>query len=306
MTSIREVRPEELHDIRRRVLRGNDSHARVHDDRDHDVDALHFAAFHNDEVVGSASVYPARFPRFESEEVAYQLRYLAVDSSMQRNGIGGALMRAVEDRLGSLGAHTLWANGRDTALDFYRAMGWKVIEGSDHLSPETELPHHLITKSLMDQRDVIVRAATADDALALADLRARMMFAINLIDDRGSWVDAAVDYFMDGLSSGTVRGYVATAEGTIVASAMVEIRRTTPSPRKTTGRVAYIHTVATLPTFRRRGISRTLLQRLINDLESLGLDVMELHATEQGRPLYEELQFALKGDNEMRRWVPRS
>lgn len=91
-----------------------------------------------------------------------------------------------------------------------------------------------------------------------------------------------------------------------MASAMAEIRKTTPSPRKITGRVEYVHTVATLPTFRRRGISRILLQHLIDDLESLGLDVIELHATEQGRPLYEELQFSPRGQNEMRRWVARS
>lgn len=306
MIGIHEVPPEVLHAIRRDVLRGGDPEARVHDDRDGDSAAMHFAAMDGENVVGSASVYPSNGPEGVAAGRSYQLRYLAVTSDLQRQGVGRQLMRAVEDRLCSLGVDLLWANGRDTALDFYVASDWRILDGSAHLSPETQLPHHVIVKSLADERDVEVRVATLDDAPALADLRARMMFAINLIDDRGSWVDATVDYFTDGLSSNTVRGYVATADGKIVASAMAEIRRTTPSPRKLTGRVAYIHTVATLPTFRRRGISRTLLQLLINDVESLGLDVIELHATDQGRPLYEELQFSLKGDNEMRRWIPRS
>lgn len=148
MISIRVVHPEDLHDIRRRVLRAGDPNARVHDDRDHDADAIHFAAFYADNVVGSASVYPSPFPHSEREEVAYQLRYLAVDSSLQRNRIGSNIMQAVEDRLRYLGVRTLWANGRDTALDFYQATGWNVVEGSDHLSPETQLPHHLIVKTL--------------------------------------------------------------------------------------------------------------------------------------------------------------
>ena len=33
----------------------------------------------------------------------------------------------------------LWANARDSALGFYLATGWTVVEGSEHVSPETRI-----------------------------------------------------------------------------------------------------------------------------------------------------------------------
>ena len=303
MISVREVHPEELHDVRRRVLREGRADARVHDDRDGDVDAMHFGAFHDGNVVGSASVYSSHPPTTDFEGTFYQLRYLAVDTTLQRGGIGSFIMRAVEDRLGSRGVDYLWANGRDTALDFYRHSGWHILEGSAHLSPETQLPHHVIVKQLKDDRPFEVRRANSDDVFALVDLRARMMYAIDLEDHPGQWLEETKRYFAMGFREGNVVGWVATVENVVVASAMAELRSAPPSPRKTHGRVAYVHSVATLPTFRRRGVSRVLLDQLLRDLETRGLDAVELHATEQGRPLYEQLGFSLRGGNEMRRWM---
>ena len=303
MIVVREVDPHLLHEVRRRVLRDGRSDARVHDDRDGDQHAIHFAAFQDDIVIGSASVYPSESPTTEYVGTTYQLRYLAVDMTLQRSGIGRQLMRAVEDRLGSLGVDILWANGRDSALDFYLQTGWVVLENSAHLSPETQLPHHVIVKQLRDHRTYGIRRATLDDVPALVDLRARMMYAIDLVDDRGTWLQASTDYFVDGLRRKTLLGWVATVERDVVGSAMAELRTTPPSPRKSTGRVAYVHTVATLPSFRRRGISRVLLNELFQDLASHNLDAVELHATDQGFPLYEQLGFSLRGGNEMRRWM---
>ena len=49
------------------------------------------------------------------------------------------------------GAEQLWANARDTALGFYLETGWEVIPGSEHISAETQLPHHVIVKLLHNQ-----------------------------------------------------------------------------------------------------------------------------------------------------------
>ena len=304
MIVIREVASEQLHDIRRRVLREGRPDARVHDERDGDPEAMHFAALLDDNVVGSASVYLSHSPSPDFSGLTYQLRYLAVETSLQQSGIGSQLMRAVEDRLGSRGVDFLWANGRDTALDFYSRTGWIVVANSEHLSPETQLPHHVIVKKLRDHRPFDIRRANVGDAEVITDLRVGMMYSINLTEDRGVWVASAKQYFIDGLNTGRVVGYVATVENRIVASAMAERRATTPSPRKKTGKIGYLHTVATLPTFRRRGISRILLTALINDLADYELDAIELHATDQGFSLYEALGFSVRGDNEMRRWMP--
>ena len=36
----------------------------------------------------------------------------------------------------------------DSALGFYRSTGWTLVEGSEHLSPETLLPHTIIVLRL--------------------------------------------------------------------------------------------------------------------------------------------------------------
>ena len=303
MITVREVRPEELHEVRRRVLREGRFDARVHDDRDGDIDAMHFGAFRDGVIVGSASVYSSQSPTANFVGTFYQLRYLAVDTALQRSGIGSLIMRAVEDRLGSRGVEYLWANGRDTALDFYRHSGWHVVDGSAHLSPETQLPHHIIVKKLKDDRPFEVRRATAGDVNALVDLRARMMYAIDLVDDCGEWLQESTRYFATGFENASLVGWVAVADNEVIASAMAELRSTPPSPRKAHGRVAYVHTVATMPGFRRRGVSRALLEHLLGDMDGFQLDAVELHATDQGLPLYQQLGFALRGGNEMRRWL---
>ena len=43
---------------------------------------------------------------------------------------------------------------------------------------------------------------------------------------------------------------------------------------------------------RRRGLARKVMQYLIDTARELNLDVIELHATEDGYPLYASLGFA--------------
>jgi len=142
------VAPTRVHDLRRRVLRDNRADASVHDARDDDDGALHVAALRDDVVVGSGSVYPSEWPLLDSVGLTYQLRYLAVDPLEQRQGLGMRMMARLEEEIVARGAAALWANGRDSALDFYVATGWSIVPNSAHLSPETQLPHHVIVKLL--------------------------------------------------------------------------------------------------------------------------------------------------------------
>ena len=146
---VERVRPQRLHDLRRRVLRADHPEVAVADARDEEASALHFAGLLSERVIVSASFYPSVSPRDE-HLVTYQLRYMATDADLQGHGYGATVMRVAEHELLAEGAQQLWANGRDTALGFYRATGWDVLEDSAHLSPETQLPHHVIVKNLIN------------------------------------------------------------------------------------------------------------------------------------------------------------
>ena len=73
---------------------------------------------------------------------------MATDFDVQGRGYGARVLAVAEEHLARHGVDELWANGRDTALGFYFALGWSAVEGSEHLSPETGLPHTVIFKRL--------------------------------------------------------------------------------------------------------------------------------------------------------------
>ena len=136
-----------LWELRRRVLRGNSPTSNVEDPRDLDPTSLHFGGFLDDVLVVSASFFRSVSP-VDPEATSYQLRYMATDFDAQGNGFGARVMSEARRALREVGAQELWANARDSALGFYQATGWTHIEGSEHLSPETQLPHTVIVLRL--------------------------------------------------------------------------------------------------------------------------------------------------------------
>jgi GNAT superfamily N-acetyltransferase len=136
-----------LYDLRRRVLRGNNPESAVDFVDDDAPTAHHFAGLLDDRIVASASFYPSVAP-IRSELVSYQLRFMAVDFDVQGRGFGSVVLEAAEGVLRDLGVEQLWANARDLALGFYVATGWVAIEGSENVSPLSNLPHTEIAKVL--------------------------------------------------------------------------------------------------------------------------------------------------------------
>lgn len=144
---IKRVESTELHELRRRILRNNDPSVDVGDPRDAEVTAEHYAGILDDVIVVCASVYPSESP-IHPELTTYQLRYMATDFSVQGQGLGGQVLNSICISLAKRGVREVWANGRDTALGFYKKLGWELVPGSEHLSPYTQLPHTVIYKSL--------------------------------------------------------------------------------------------------------------------------------------------------------------
>ena len=75
---------------------------------------------------------------------------MATDFDVQGRGYGARVLEFAFEALRAEGAAQVWAYARDTALGFYVATGWSVVEGSEHLSAETQLPHTTIVKSLVE------------------------------------------------------------------------------------------------------------------------------------------------------------
>ena len=145
--SVTQILPSRLYDLRRRVLREAKPEAYVAHPRDDESESLHVAGLVGDRVVSSASYYRTPSPDHD-REIAYQMRYVATDFDVQSRGFGRRVLAFAEDELRRRGAEIIWANARDRALGFYRREGWIVVEGTEHVSVESQLPHTRIFKDL--------------------------------------------------------------------------------------------------------------------------------------------------------------
>jgi GNAT superfamily N-acetyltransferase len=109
-------------------------------------------------------------------------------------------------------------------------------------------------------------------------------------------------YLSVAMPSGTYVGWLAeTAEGRVVAGAGVAIFAWPGSPDDTSGRRALVQNVYTEPEFRRQGLARRLMVTVIAWCREQGLCSVSLHASDFGRPLYEDLGF--RQTNEMRLYL---
>lgn len=141
-----EVAPEATHDLRRRVLRDGRAEAEVRFAGDDDARALHLAVVHDGAPLAIATALPLDCPRRPAQR-AWKVRGMAVEPDRQGEGFGGWLLDDIVRRASEAGVEVVWADGRDSALDFYRRRGWSV-EGEGYVTPDTGLAHHRVILDL--------------------------------------------------------------------------------------------------------------------------------------------------------------
>jgi len=144
------------------------------------------------------------------------------------------------------------------------------------------------------------RPATPADAALIAAHR-RAMFA-----SMGGYDEAVLDGVRHASEPWTARmvkegkylGWITDDEGGPVASAGMLILDWPPHPSDPTGGArAYLLNVFVEPAYRRRGLARALLELCVAEARRRNIQVISLHASREGAPLYEQLGF--KPSNEM-------
>lgn len=137
---------QETYDLRRRVLRNHLEGAPAGAPTDELPGTLHLGASLDGRLVGVVTLFVEPAPG-RGDVAAMRFRFMAVDPAFQGRGVGRALMAGVIGRARAAGARILWANGRDTALDFYRRLGFSVV-GESFCDSTSGLPHHLVLLAL--------------------------------------------------------------------------------------------------------------------------------------------------------------
>jgi GNAT superfamily N-acetyltransferase len=138
--TIEDLDPSQTHDLRRLVLRGGNPAADVDFATDHTVGAFHLGwRDEGGDLVAVASFSPQPCPLRPGRR-AVQLRGMAVRDDWQGRGVGRKVFDEGVARARQQGFEVVWANARDTALDFYRKAGMS-IEGEGFVVAPG-LPHH--------------------------------------------------------------------------------------------------------------------------------------------------------------------
>ena len=158
--------------------------------------------------------------------------------------------------------------------------------------------------------DFIVRRATVADASVIARHRAEMFRDMGALPDdlNAALVADATRRLEIAVASGEYVGWLAaaaTAPAETIAGAGVHRRLILPHPIAKAGRTVVaagdqglVVNVFTERQWRRRGVARLLMQHVIAWAAGAGLDTLVLHASDEGRALYEALGFV--ATNEMR------
>jgi GNAT superfamily N-acetyltransferase len=159
--------------------------------------------------------------------------------------------------------------------------------------------------------DFVVRPATCVDAEVIAWHRVRMFQDMGMVPDHlfESFRAISAEWVRASLASAEYIGWLVPdpeAMQKIIAGAGVMLRPMPPVPLPDacgqaeiyTGRQGLVVNVFTEPAWRRRGLARLLLEQIIAWSHQEGIESVVLHASDDGRRLYEQLGF--RATNEMR------
>jgi GNAT superfamily N-acetyltransferase len=153
----------------------------------------------------------------------------------------------------------------------------------------------------MRHSDITIREA-APSELAIVLHHRRSMFrdmGEGTVEELNRMVEVASRWFARALADGSYRHWLALdSSGRVAGGGGVLLCPWPANPKEPCAERAVILNVYTEPEFRKRGIARQIMLRILTWVKEQGLRSVNLHASDEGRHLYETLGF--ETTNEMR------
>lgn len=150
-----------------------------------------------------------------------------------------------------------------------------------------------------------IRRATPADADIIVTQRRQMFEDMGYRDSRmlDSMDEKFAVWLRDRLAREVYLGWFAlTPDEQIVAGVGLWLLDWPPGPLDQSSLRGYVLNVYTAPDYRYRGLASKLMQTLLEWCRAQGIHTISLHASDQGRSVYEHLDF--KPTNEMRLFWP--
>lgn len=148
--------------------------------------------------------------------------------------------------------------------------------------------------------EYLLRAATPDDLLTVLRHRRRMFEDMGHRDPAAlaAMLESSTPLLRRGLSDGSYRGWFFEHAGTVVAGGGIVSLEFQSHPRDPVPRRSWVVNMFTEPEHRRQGLARRLMQAMLDWCRASGMRTLYLHASDDGRGLYESLGFG--ATNEMK------
>jgi GNAT superfamily N-acetyltransferase len=151
------------------------------------------------------------------------------------------------------------------------------------------------------QAEITIREAAASESAIILHHR-RSMFrdmGEGTVEELDRMVKVASPWLAGALADGSYRHWLALdSSGRIAGGGGVLLSPWPASPKDPCTRRAVILNVYTEPEFRKLGVARQIMLTILGWVKEQGLRSVNLHASDEGRPLYEKLGF--EATNEMR------
>ena len=154
-------------------------------------------------------------------------------------------------------------------------------------------------------QSIHINQATANDLDLLVDMR--ILFGDELVGKQDPTVESDYrnslrQYFAAELDQTYLSCY-ATVDGIAVAIAGMVVRKQPGSLKNPSGLWEYIMNVFTLPAYGGRALSTQVMRALMEYAATRGITAFELHATEQGEPVYQKLGFKIHPEPTYRMFI---
>jgi GNAT superfamily N-acetyltransferase len=131
---------ERYYDLRWRILRAPWGKPKESAKDPTDDQAYHLMACYEPGIpVGVGRINPI-------DDYTWQIRFMAVEENQQGNGIGKSIVTSLEQYARALNANTVKLNSRINAVNFYKSIGYNIIQEVDALWGI--IPHFLMSKNL--------------------------------------------------------------------------------------------------------------------------------------------------------------
>ncbi len=154
--------------------------------------------------------------------------------------------------------------------------------------------------------NITYHKATIDDISALVDNR--ILFALELSGEQSeeaieSLRNQMTDYFSKAIIENSCISFIAKCDGIVAGIGSVHLREMPGNFKNPSGKWGYIMNMYTIPSFRRKGVCKNILNLLVEEGKKYGITAFELHATKEGEKVYSQEGFELYHEPTFRKLI---